>query len=352
MRNKDKNRSSKKKEKPIKKKNYKAAIITLAVLLVIVFAGLITVAAIMLNMHSDSLYPSGVLVSDGEISAFSRQMEADRYKPLNEIAVSIANDGNGPLLTPVGRSREFDYAGDVLAKLKVSTGSGRIIVRQGSSNIQDDIISSTSYYYDFLGSLKPKYKEKVSEGGQLSNYQASYSSGYVTTGNFIKKNGFYVAAFETSASPNGRYLFIVYATESQKELQNMIGLLKDFTTLALEGDASLEDPTDEEKTDTEATENSAEMSEDEWNAYFETNKVDPSRQVSLGEEQRQKEAGDSIENNTEDSSAGTDVENVNETSDTVDGSSDMQDSTSETNTQDSEESAAGGQSIDLQLGEE
>lgn len=278
-------------EKTRKKKHYKATIIMLSFFLVLIMGGFFVVGAIMLNIHSDSLYPTNVLVQS-DISAFARTMEYLTYKPLNEIAISIANDGAGPMLSPIGGSKEFDYEGDVLVKLTTSTGSGRIIVRQGTGNIQNDIVSSTPYYYDFMGKLNPVYKEKVIESGQLNNYQAEYSAGYIDTGNFIKENGYYVIALECSASENGRYLFIVYATESQKELRNMVGLLKDFASLALEGDASEGNIDDRNDDDYQA-----EGDDEEWNAYLEENRVDESQQVSVGElQQAASISGNAVDN--------------------------------------------------------
>lgn len=261
-----------------KKKHFKASIVLLSVFLALVLGGIFAISSIMLNIHSDSLYPENVLVKS-DISAFSRTMDTNYYMPLKDIAISIAQEGAGPMLLSINRSKDFDYEGDVLTSLSTSTGSGRIIVRQGSGNIQSDITESTPYYYEFMGKIKPVYKEKKIESGQLNNFYTEYSAGYVETGNLIKQNGYYVAALECSVSENGRYLFVVYATESLKELRNQIGLMKDFAILALKGD------TGEHISQNDASEEPAEAVEKEddidMTEYFEQHKVEEAQRVPV-----------------------------------------------------------------------
>lgn len=224
-----------KENKPIKKKKaWWLPIMGLAMLAVLSLGGILIVGTLLAKEREDSRYPSGVLIQ-GDLSAFSRSMESIHYKPLREIAVAVAKDGAGPLLTPVD-SKEFDYEGQILSKLSVNGCVGHLIVRQGSGDIQKDIADSTPYYYDFLGRLRPSYGESVSEKGQLDRFDTVYSAGFVSPGNFIRKGGFYVMALECTVSSNGRYLFVAYASEDQDELAQNIGMMKEFTALALQGE--------------------------------------------------------------------------------------------------------------------
>lgn len=259
--------------KQIKKKNHKAALCIIAVMLLLTMGGFAMVSSLLVDAYRDTLYPANVLVS-GELDAFARTMPTLYYKPLKDIAIALSDEGNGVLLNPIGRSTVFDYNADVLAKLTVSNGSGRLIVRQGSGDIESDVLSSTPYYYDFMGKIDPSYQQKVYEKGILDNYASEYSAGYIKTNNFIKKSGYYVAAVECRVGESGRYLFIVYATESLRELEKEVGLIKDFATLAMEGDYG--GLLDDESADTAAA---AAEGDDltEWNEYYEAH-FDPDGQ--------------------------------------------------------------------------
>lgn len=215
------------------KKHLKAKIIASMVSLLVILVLVLGIGGYLYGEYKNSFYPEQVVEEMG-ISALARTMRAGRYMELYDIAMAMADDGNGILLTPVNRRREFDYEGDILIRMSTSTGSGRIVVAQGTGNITDDIKAHAKEYASFIGKVEPVYTEKVSESGLLSGYQAAYSCGYITCGNVLSEQSFYLVALEFATNEIDR-LFVVYTTQDYKELGTNLKVIEDFALLALSG---------------------------------------------------------------------------------------------------------------------
>lgn len=253
-----KNRKEAENTKTVGKEKYKEKItLMVAVLFGILFAVYLIVKSLY-SLYMDSYYPSGV-TGEETFSVFLKTMPTENYKPLAEVAEALADNGNGYLLYPSDRrTTTYTYEDSTLAKLTTSTGEGIFVVAPGTGNIQEDIINHVHDYYNFMGNTKPSYEEKVYEDGNIDNFYASYSSGYLSTGNFFKENGFHITAFEYKATA-GKYLFLVYATEHIKELRNHVPMIRQFAIYALEGEVTEENMetaedmelTEEQKTSTE-----------------------------------------------------------------------------------------------------
>lgn len=241
-----------KKQKQKKKKNLKNSIIISVFFLLIIGVLFYGIGMYLYDMYRDTFFPAGV-VEENTMEVFGRQMDADGYKKLFDIATELADNGNGVLLTPTGHRKEFDYDGDILIKLTTSTGGGFITVAQGSGNIVEDITKHAKEYANFIGTVTPSYMEKVSEIGVLNGYHTAYSSGYLKCGNALSKEGFYLTALEYAASDTKR-LFLVYTTKNMRELGVNLKVLEDFAALALEGDREV--PGDAENASNDAGEKS------------------------------------------------------------------------------------------------
>lgn len=251
----------------------KRGLVGLSVVLAIITLSLVIVGLILANVVMDERYPREILV-ETDFSAFTKTMPSDNYLPLREIAERIADNGNGPLLFPKKNKTTYDYEGTVLTSLTTNTGSGCFYMAQGTGNIQEDIISHINDYYIFMGKVSPSYDEKVFETGNMNNFSASYSSGYLNTGNLFKEKGFYVSAFECVATESGKFLFVAYVTEDSKELKEQLETLCKITTYALEGEQAVSgngnDIQSGSSVDADGVDGEEEdvMSVDEINAYM------------------------------------------------------------------------------------
>lgn len=182
----------------------------------------------------DTYYPSGIMQTGG-LSAFTRMMDKPEYMPLRDIVTDISNEGAGILISPLDDDNtSFNYTSDTYATLYTSASSGIIVVGKGSGSAEEDIKAHTGDFYDFVGSIDPSYKEKVHEEGTANGFSGIYSAGYLSTGNFFKKGGFYVVSLELLAREN-EFFFISYATEDISELKSHAELILRFATKALEG---------------------------------------------------------------------------------------------------------------------
>lgn len=263
------------KGKKNKKKHLKAKIIMSMIMLVLILVAGTGIGIYLYGEYKNSFYPENV-VEPMNMSALARKMSSEKYLELYDIAMVMAQDGNGVLLTPVGRKRAFDYEADIMVRMSTSTGNGRIVVARGSGNIVDDIKKHAKEYAGFIGKVEPSYAEKVSESGMLSGYQAAYSCGIVTCGNILSEQSFYLVALEVAANDTER-LFVVYTTEDYHELGTNLKVIEEFSLLALEGSGeSLEEEQiedslkDEESPDLKDNASSEEevMSIEEINDYI------------------------------------------------------------------------------------
>jgi len=261
-----------------KKKHLKARIISSMVVLFILSVGLLGIGTYLYGEYKNSFYPANV-VEPMEMSALARKMTQGRYMELYDIAMTMAEGGSGVLLTPIGR-KSFDYDGDMMVRMSTNSGSGRIIVAQGSGNIVDDIKTHAKEYASFIGKVEPVYTEKVSESGLLSGYQTAYSSGYITCGNILSEQSFYLVALEFATNDVDR-LFVVYATSDFRELGTNLKVLEDFSLLALTG--SGEDK-EIDIAESEVDETEEVMSVEEINEYishtYPVQAMDEKKQVS------------------------------------------------------------------------
>ena len=258
----------KKKRIKNKKKRLKAKIIMSVLSLVIILVLSLGIGTYLYGEYKNSFYPEQV-VEEMSVSALARTMRAGRYMELYDIAMTMAEEGSGVLLTPINHRREFDYEGDVLVRMSTSTGSGRIVVAQGTGNIVNDIKEHAKEYASFIGKIEPVYTEKVSESGLLSGYQTAYSCGYITCGNVLSEKSFYIVALEFATNDIDR-LFVVYATSDYRELGTNLKVLEDFALLALTGNADKQ-PAEESGAEKEtAVDDTVEevMSVEEINEYI------------------------------------------------------------------------------------
>lgn len=252
-----------KKVKKAKKKHLKAKIVTSIITLFVIMVALLGIGTYLYGEYKNTFYPENV-VESMEMSALARQMTQGRYMRLYDIAMTMAENGNGVLLTPIGK-REFDYDSDMMVRMSTSSGSGRIIVAQGSGNIVDDIKTHAKEYASFIGKVEPFYTEKVSESGLLSGYQAAYSCGYITCGNVLSEQSFYLVALEFATNDIDR-LFVVYATQDYRELGSNLKVIEDFALLALTGSEVPNEETDDSVNTDEDVEEV--MSVEEINEYI------------------------------------------------------------------------------------
>lgn len=254
-------------EKKRKKKHLKAKIITSMISLMLILIAAAGIGTYLYGEYKSSFYPENV-IEPMEMSALARKMTQGRYMELYDIAMAMAEDGNGALLTPAGRRREFDYEGDILVRMSTNTGTGRIVVAQGSGNIVEDIKKHAKEYASFIGKVEPTYTEKVSESGLLSGYQTVYSCGYITCGNVLSEQSFYLVALEFATNDIDR-LFVIYTTNDFRELGSNLKVIEEFSLLALEGSGT-EQGDNMSSDDTESTISSEEevMSIEEINDYI------------------------------------------------------------------------------------
>lgn len=225
-----------------KKKRAKSVIRGMMFALFVIAVMFIIVAYALFSSYRDSYYPKNIVVED-ELSAFVRTMPSTQYMELKLVAEELADNGNGDMLYPLVGTR-YDYEASLLTKLRTEQEYGTLYIAQGTGNIRNDIIAHTEDYYSFLGKVTPAYEEKVSEEGVVDNYYAQYSSGYLSTGNFFKTEGFHVVALEYRAT-DSMYLFIAYVTEQKEELQDAVPIIKHFANTALKGSQEVANVSDE-----------------------------------------------------------------------------------------------------------
>lgn len=222
-----------KKEKKRKKKNIKNAILRSVIALFIVCGLLIFMSCYFFGIYRESYYPKEV-VDDTQIEVMARKAVSGTYTELYDIAMALADNGNGVMITPIGTRNYFDYNGETLAKLSTSSGEGRITIAKGTGNVVEDMKTHSKDYFNFIGSVTPSYEEKVSESGIINGYQAAYTCGRLSCGNFLDNEKFYIVALEYATTDSDR-LLLVYSTTKFKELGRNLKVLEDIADLALQG---------------------------------------------------------------------------------------------------------------------
>lgn len=237
-----------KKEKKRKKKNIKNAILRSVIALFIVCGLLIFMSCYFFGIYRESYYPKEV-VDDTQIEVMARKAVSGTYTELYDIAMALADNGNGVMITPIGTRNYFDYNGETLAKLSTSSGEGRITIAKGTGNVVEDMKTHSKDYFNFIGSVTPSYDEKVSESGIINGYQAAYTCGRLSCGNFLDNEKFYIVALEYATTDSDR-LLLVYSTTKFKELGRNLKVLEDIADLALQGAMkNTESPDTEESKD-------------------------------------------------------------------------------------------------------
>ncbi len=236
-------KKNKKNTQPKKEVTYKKQEITLmrrlfvpSLVLFGISVCLIAVIILLRVTYIDSLYPEGD-IQEEMVSVFARQMETQEFRPLDLIAVELSDGGNGTLISSKTSKKSFNYNSDTYAKLSIEGREGVMVIGRGTWDIPKDVCAHIGSYYTFMGKVSPNYKEKKAEVGSLFNFNAQYSAGYLSTGNFFKQDGFYVITYEVQAAP-GNILFASYATSHIRELKSVKEDLKKFVELALRGNAT------------------------------------------------------------------------------------------------------------------
>ncbi|MCR5338210.1 MAG: hypothetical protein K6E75_06605 [Lachnospiraceae bacterium] len=216
-----------------KKKSIIPTVVISCILLAFLVGVALAVGKMLMQSYIDERYPKGQL-QPSLLSTNAKQMEAPAYKDLYEIAKTLNEEGNGIYLYPENHRTSFVFTSDMYARLSIKDKDGIFLVCRGSGNAQSDICDHLNDFYHFLGKTTASYDEKVAETGTLDGYTAMYSAGYLESGNFFKKEGFYVSAFEVWPRENEIVLF-AYASQKQEELSEMNSIMFAFASEMFKG---------------------------------------------------------------------------------------------------------------------
>ncbi len=203
-------------------------IILFLIVLMIIGISFIAVSLRLYGSFIDAHYPQGSL-KEGVIFA---EQKKGSLKELSEIARDLSDGGEGILLSSKNHKTSFDFSSDTFAKLSIEGMEGSLVVGRGSGNAADDICSHIRSFYSFIGKVDPAYKEKRTQEGMLDGFYARYSAGFLSTGNFFKKEGFYVACYELLTGED-EYLFICFATSDVKDLSKGRDVMRDFLQIGM-----------------------------------------------------------------------------------------------------------------------